>query len=485
MEEAKSYKKKVYSGFAWKFGERISTQGISFIVQIILARLLLPEQYGIIALVNIFVVFADVFVVSGFCSSLIQKKNADEKDFSTLFYCSFVISILIYIAIFLSSSYIASFFNAPELKNILRVYTIAIILYSYNSIQQAYVSRHLIFKKNFFANIAGNFISGVLGITAALQGYGVWALVIQFLTNIIVNIIVLSFIIDWHPKLLFSFDRAKVLLNYGSKIFFADLLNTICQEIRQLLIGKYYAKSDLALFNRGVSFANLFSNNIERTISSVLFPTMSNFSDNPEKIKYLTRLSMRTTSYIMFFFMTMFALIAEPLIRLLLTEKWMGSVVFLRIMCVSSMLSIISNANMQAIKAIGRSDILLKLEFKKKPMLLLLILISVNINVLAIAITMPIYSLYAALVNLKPNNNLLNYSIKEQMKDLTPAALMAFSMALLCLPFTFIRMNGIVSILIIMTLCIFIYLSLSILFKVESYFFLKEQIKTFSRRNYK
>lgn len=224
-------KRKVFSGFIWKFSERMLAQLVSFIVSIVLARLLTPEDYGLVAMVLVFINIADVFVNSGFSTALIQDKNADDIDFSTLFYCSLLCSIVIYFILFLGAPGIAKFYSNTDLVFLIRIFSLKIPMSAYNSIQHAYISRHMLFKKFFFSTLFGTLLSGIAGITFAYMGAGVWALVAQYFTNTIVDTIILSITINWHPKMEFSFKRAKRLMNYGSKVMLADLSGTFLDNL--------------------------------------------------------------------------------------------------------------------------------------------------------------------------------------------------------------------------------------------------------------
>ena len=258
-----SEKKIILSSFMWKFLERISSQGVSFVIGIILARLLLPSDYGVVALVQVLVAVASVFVTSGFSAALIQNKNADDIDFSTILYCSLAASILLYVVLFLTAPFIADFYNVPELTLITRVYAFVLVLYGYNSVQSAWVSRNMVFKKFFIATLLGTFVSGIVGLLMAYNGFGAWSIVGQSMTNVVVNMFVIRLIIPWRPKLIFSFSRAKKLMNYGTKILGADLIGTIFNEIQQILIGRIYTPADLAFFNKGRGLPYLVTNNID------------------------------------------------------------------------------------------------------------------------------------------------------------------------------------------------------------------------------
>ena len=250
----------------------------------------------------------------------------------------------------------------------------------------------------------------------------------QYFTNSIVDTIVLSFTVEWKPKFLFSISAAKKLMSYGWKILAADLVGTVYQQLRSFIIGKVYTSSDLAYYNQGKKFPDLITTNVDGTISTVLFPAMSNYSDDKERVGKMVSRAMRVSSFVIFPLMIGLAAISKPLVIIMLTDKWLPAVPFMQIMCISGAINSVTNANLQAMKAIGRSDIVLKLEFAKKPVGLLMIVVTMNISVTAIAWTMPVYAIYAAAVNMKPNKNLIGYGLKRQIKDLIPATFYSLAM---------------------------------------------------------
>ena len=463
----------ILKNFIWKLAERLTSQGVSFIVSIVLARLLMPEQFGVIAMINIFIVLANCFIVSGFSSSLIQKKDADSLDFSTIFYCSLIVSAVVYILIYFGTPAIANFYNEPILESVTRVYALTLFISAYNSVQQAWVSRHMKFRLFFYSTLSGNIVSGVVGIFLAYRGFGVWALVFQALSSQIINSIVLASIVEWHPKFEFSIKRAKPLMNYGWKILGSSLISTIYFELRKLLIGKYYTSSDLAYYDRGNHIPELVAGNIDNSLGQVLFPALSNYSDNPNMVKQLTRKSMKITSFVLFFVLTLLAIIAEPLIRILLTDKWIECVPFFQLMCIAKMLQTISNANLQSYKAVGRSDVVLKLEVVKKPVGFLLIFLSFKISVFASALTAPIYGLYSAYVNMSSNRKVLGYTVSEQLQDLKPAFLLSIGMFMVTYFFSYISMPSALLLIIQSALCIIVYFGIAKLLKVDSFDYCK------------
>ena len=469
----------VISGLFWKFGERICAQSVSFIVSIVLARLLLPSEYGAVALIMVFITIANVFVTSGFSSALIQKKNADRIDFSTIFYCTLVMSIVLYLILFLISPLVAKFYKMPELNWYLRVFSLKILISSYNSIQHAYVSRHMIFKKFFYSTIIGTIISGIIGIWMAYSGFGAWAIIVQYLSNSLIDTLVLSITVPWHPQKVFSKKSAKSLLGFGWKVLATDLLGTIFDNLRSLLIGRLYTSADLAFYNKGQQFPSLIGNNIDSSLTTVLFPAMSNSNDDVLKVKKMTRKSMKMSSYVMFPLMGGLIAVSKPLIFLLLTEKWSNSIIYMQILCVSQAMSTISRANIQAMKAMGRSDITLKLEFIKKPIYLIMLIISIQFGVFAIALSMMLYSFIATLLNMKPNKEILHYSIKEQIVDLTPATVLSVIMCLAIIQLTRLNILPVLTIICQIVVGATIYITLSIIFKLDSINYLMKYIHRF------
>lgn len=447
----------------------MSSQGVTFIVSVVLARILLPREFGVVAMIHVFMVIANVFVVSGLSSALIQKRNADSLDFSTILYCSLALSVLLYIILYSLSPTIANFYQEPVLKLLTRVYGIVLIVSAYNSVQQAWVSRHMKFRLFFYSTLSGNIVSGVIGIIMAYLGFGVWALVAQALSCQIINSLVLAKIIEWKPTLSFSFKRARPLVQYGWKVLGSDLISSVYFQLRQLLIGKYYTASDLAYYNRGVHIPELVSTNIDKSLVQVLFPAMSNYSDSPEKVKELTRKSLKTTSYVMFFLMSVMIILAEPLVRVIYTEKWIACVPFFQLMGLAKMLQTVSHANLQSFKAVGRSDIVLKLEFIKKPVGFILILISFPISVYAVALTLPIYGLYSATVNAAANRNVLGYTIIEQLHDLKPAAILSAIIMGVSFFYKALFLNDWALIIVGIIVSSIFYFGLSYIFKIESF----------------
>ena len=474
-------KKQVLGGMAWSFLDKMGSQGLNFVVGLILARLLMPAEYGIVALTSIFMAISTVLVDAGFGTALVQKKNADDLDYCTVMYSSIVIGIAAYAILFGIAPFAADFYRTPELKTVLRVVALPFIWSGYNSVLNAYLYKQMQFRKFFYRNLFANIASAVVGVWMAYQGFGVWALIAQSFTSNIIGMITLQCYVPWHPKLMYSFERAKSLVKYGANIAGASLIGTGFNELKGLLIGRLYTPTDLALFNKGGNFPKLIVNNIEGTIGAVLFPAMSQFGDDKEKVKQLARRSMRVGSYLMFFMMVTFVVTCEPLVRILYTEKWVGCVPYMRLVCLQLMIEMVSTENLQALKAVGDGGVILKLEIYKKPVFFAMTVVGAYISVYALAMTLPLYAVYSALVNMRPNQKVLGYSMREQMFDLMPATLLSLAMFGLVYPINYLQLTDILKLLLQCVLCVLVYFGLSYLFKVESFRYTLSTIKQLKR----
>lgn len=467
--------KKIVSGMFWRFGEKITAQAVSLVVSIVLARILMPEDYGIVAIVNVFIAIAEIFVTSGLGTALIQKKDATEREFSTLFWCNIGMSLVLYLIVFIASPFLADFYEMPLLTPVLRVFAIRLPLNAINSIQNAYISRKMDFKKFFFATIIGTIISAVVGIFMAYAGYGVWALVGQMLTNTIVDTVVLFITIKWRPTLEFSLESAKPLVNYGWKILATDLIGTIFNQLNSFIIGKKYSSEDLAYYTQGKKFPELVNNNIGATLSAVLFPAMSLSAGN-EEIKAIRRKSLKMLEYVIFPLMLGMFTIADKMILVLLTEKWALAVPYVRITCIAAILGVFGTTLIQEIKAIGRSDITLKMELIKKPIFLVIAIIAMQFGVMAIACTMIINEVLAFCFNVYPVRKYIGFDFKLHLLDALPSFLMSVVMCIVVYFIGKIIPQDIICLVVQIVVGGAIYLGLSIMTKNESFMFLKNMI---------
>lgn len=473
----KATRQAVASNFLWRFAERISARGVALLVSIILARILEPTVYGTVALVTVFTAILQVFADSGMGNALIQKKDADDLDFSSVFYFNLAAGLLLYLVMFAAAPAIGAFYDRPDLVPVVRILSLTLIIYGVKNVQQAYVSRNLLFRKFFFATLGGTIGAGIIGILMAYRGYGVWALVAQHLFNTAVDTVILWGTVKWRPKRRFSAERLRGLFSYGWKLLVSSLLDTGYQNLRALIIGKLYTPEELAFFNRGQQFPNLIVTNINASIDSVLFPAMSSEQEDRKRVRAMTRRAIRTSTWLMAPLMIGLAVCAEPLVRLVLTDKWMPCVPFLRIYCVVFMFYPIHTANLNAIKAMGRSDLFLKLEIIKKAIGLAAILCTMRISVMAMAYSLPVLSVAGQVINSYPNKKLLNYGYSQQLRDILPGIALAFFMGACLLPVERLGLGDFATLLIRIPAGAAIYLAGSYFLKMDSFHYLLSAVK--------
>lgn len=470
------------SNLLWRFAERCGAQAVSFLVSIILARLLAPEAYGTIALAMVFINILQVFVDNGMGTALIQKKDADDLDFSSVFYFNIAACLVLYAGLFLAAPSIAQFYGDPALTALVRALSLTVVVSGVRNIQQSYVSRHLLFKRFFFSTIGSTLASAVVGIAMAYAGFGVWALVGQSLSNVVTGTIILWATVPWRPRWMFSWQRLKGLLSFGWKLLVSSLLDTGYNNLRSLIIGKLYSSADLAYYNQGDKLPNLVITNINTSIDSVLLPTMANEQDDPARVRSMTRRAIKTSTYVMAPLMMGLAACAEPLIRLILTEKWLPCVPYLRIFCITYMFWPIHTANLNAIKALGRSDLFLKLEIAKKIVGLTILLCTMRHGVMAMAYSLLLSSVLGQIINSWPNRKLLRYHYLNQLADILPALLLACAMGLAVYCIQFLGWGDLPTLCVQVPVGAALYLAGSALLRLESFTYLFHFLCSFSKR---
>ena len=471
--------------FIWRFAERCGAQFVTFIVSIVLARLLAPEDYGTIALVTVFTTILQVFVDSGLGTALIQKKDADDLDFSSVFYFNFFVCIVLYIGMFLAAPIIAGFYGDCSLIPIIRVISLTIVISGVKGIQQSYVSRNMLFKRFFFATLGGTIFSAFLGIGLAYVGFGVWAIVAQQLSNTAIDTLILWITVKWRPKKMFSWNRLKGLLSFGWKLLVSSLLDTVYNNLRNLIIGKFYSSADLAYYNQGDKFPKIIVTNINSSIDSVLLPTLANEQEHIDRVKSMTRRAIKTSTFIMAPLMMGLAFCATSIVKIVLTDKWLPCVPYLQIFCVTYMFWPIHTANLNAINAMGRSDYFLKLEIAKKAVGLILLLSTMRFGVMVMAYSLLISSITSQIINSWPNKKLLGYGYFEQLRDILPSVLIALFMGGCVNLVKLLGFSDFSMILVQVPLGAFIYFGLSALFRLEAYAYLKSVFLSIVEKKFK
>lgn len=464
-------------GFVWNFAEQVSYKLIQFIIQLVLARILMPDDYGLCALVLAFINIADVLVKSGFSSALIQKKEAKSIDFSSVCYFCVGIAILLYIILFFSSSLIADYFNDERISNVMRVMGIVLIIGAFNSVQVSIVYKNMQFKKSFVGNILGMSISAFAGIIAALQGLGVWALVIQYITNKLVNCFTFYRLVRWLPKWEFSIDSIKQLFSYGWKLMVSSIFQTVSSDIYSLVIGKHFSKSQLGVYDTGQKIPANLGNTIASTMGGVLFPAFSKIQNDPERIRSYLKKINSITSFVIFPFMMGIAAMASPLVEIILTNKWAAAVPILQIACFIYMFYPIHLANLQIAKAVGRTDISMWQEIAKKIIDIVMLVLMVRWGLIWVAIGLFISSTLALWINIEPNNKFIHYNTLHQLWDVLPSLIIGIVTAsAMYILDVFLNMNcfGLLMLQIITGAIVFVILT--VLFNKKTFLLVKDQI---------
>ncbi|MDD4157080.1 MAG: lipopolysaccharide biosynthesis protein [Candidatus Cloacimonetes bacterium] len=418
----------IASNFVWRFMERVCAQVVSLTVAIVLARLLEPSVFGIIAIVMIFINIMQVFVDSGLGTALIQKKQADDIDFSSVFYFNMLMCLIVYALIFIGAPLISKLYDNEGLTLIIRVVGLTVIASGIKSIQQSYVSRTMQFKKFFWSTLIGTIISAIIGILMAYKGMGVWALVAQSLSKTIIDTFILWLTVKWRPKLLFSFQRLKGLISYGWKILIASLISVIYANSRQLIIGKFYTLDDLAFYNKGNEFPNKIVPNVETAVVNILLPTVSQVQDDMEKVHLITRKAIKLLAYVISPMMIGMAACSDNLILVLLTEKWLQSVPFLRVFCIEAILWPLSAVLNNTIKAVGRSDLNLLIQIITRVIGIGSIFLVINVGPYAIAIFALIITILEFFIVSTVNKKVVGYSFIELFSDIFPSLILALVM---------------------------------------------------------
>jgi len=424
-----SLKQKVISGVLWSGLERIGTQVVTFVVGIILARLLKPSDFGTITLITIFIALSQVFVLAGFGRALIQKREVTEQDYNSVFYLSLSVATLLYSVLYVAAPTISAFYKEPVLINILRLLSLTLFLGAMNTVQYAVLSREMKFKLSFKVSLIAISVSGVVGISMAYCGWGVWSLVASNLSGQVATTAALWAVVRWRPALIFSLSAVRQLFRFSSKLLASSLLDTFFNNLYNLIIGKLFNPAVLGHYSRGQSIPNLLMASLTDTISGVIFPALSACQTDRERVRDITRKAIRTTCFLTFPMMFGLAAVAKPLVLGLLTEKWLPCVPYLQLSCITLSFWPIHTANLQALTAMGESGTFLLLEIIKKALILVMIAGTFRYGVIAMVIGQAITGFFCAIINAWPSKRLIDYSIMWQLKDLYPPLLLAIGMA--------------------------------------------------------
>ncbi len=420
-----SLKQKTATGLKWSSLEKFSSQGIGFIINIIIARILSPADYGIIGMISIFTAVAGVFVAGGFGAALIRKQNRTDIDFSTVFYYNIVVSIFFYLVLFILAPFIAKFYNTPILTLIIRIVGLNIVIGALGTIQSTLLNIAIDFKTQTKISVITLIITGTIGISMAYSGYGVWALVFQGLSSALISTGLLWVFIGWKPKWEFSYDSFKELFGFGSKLMLSGLLNAIYQNIYQVIIGKKFTSADLGFFTRAKGLVQLPSSNITSVIQRVTFPVLSEMQNDTKKLTSNYRKLLKMSAYVIFPLMMLLFSLSEPLVRILLTDKWLPAVPLVKVLCFSYMFYPIHAINLNLLEVKGRSDLFLRLEIIKKVLITIVLFASAPFGVLVMCYGTILTSVLALVINTYYTGKLIQIGFFRQIKDILPLLVMS------------------------------------------------------------
>ncbi|MDD3335610.1 MAG: lipopolysaccharide biosynthesis protein [Eubacteriales bacterium] len=472
------------SSFLFKLTESFGNQIISFVVGILLARLLSPDDYGVLTLLMAFIAISQAFVQSGLNTALIQSRQVDELDRSSVFYVSLGMAAAMYVLLFLIAPALGAYYEMAGLAQYLRVLALALFPGAMLSVQNAVVAREMAFRKLMISSLLATVLSGATGIIMAMNGFGVWALVGQQLCNQFSLMVLLLLQVKWRPHFLFSGKRVGRLIAFGWKLLLSSLLDTGYQQLRSLVIGKKFNADALGSFNRGKQFPELVMNAVNGSIQSVMLPVLSEKQQDVPRMKQMMRLSVMVSSFLVLPLMAGLAAVATPLVRLLLTDKWLPCVPFMQICCIDFAFYPIHTANLQAINALGRSDVFLKLELIKKSYGVAILCVAVFCfeGVLPIVWGGVVSTLISAFVNATPNKRLIGYGYFEQLKDILLPIVMSLVMFAGVYGLSFLPLAPLPMLLVQVPAGVVIYGGLSYVCKPESFRYLLEMGRTLSRK---
>jgi teichuronic acid exporter len=472
-------KKKTIAGLFWGFTDSIANQGLLFIIGIILARLLSPKEFGLVGMITVFIAVSESLINSGFSQALIRKKECTNTDLSTVFYFNLVVGILIFGILILSAPVISRFFEEPQLVNLIRILSIVLIIDALTMIQRTTLIKRIDFKLQAKVSVISTIFSGVVGITMAYTGFGVWSLVAKKLSQQAMNSMLLWFWNHWRPLLIFSRKSFLELFSFGSKLLVSGLIDTLYNNLYYIIIGKYFSAVELGYYTRADQFKDLPSKNINGIISKVSYPVLVQLHDDPEKLKAAYKRIIKSTMFVTFILMAVLAAVAEPIIITLIGEKWQPAIIYLQLLCFVGAMYPLHALNLNMLNVQGRSDLFLRLEIVKKIMAVPIIISGVIWGMKILIIGMWLNSLIAYYLNSYYSGRLINYAIREQLADIVPSILFSLFIGIIVLITGWILPAGYLTKLITQLLVsVILIFSISELFRVESYLYIKEIVKT-------
>jgi len=472
------FKNRVVGGFVWSFLQKSGTQIMSFVISIVLARILMPSDYGVIAMITVFTNIALVFINTGFSSAIIQKKDLSDKDINTMFYSGMMLSYVLYAILFFAAPYIAVFYKEPTLTKLLRVESLIVVIGAAYSVQQALIRRNLQFKKSFVCGIVGVVVQGIVGIVLALRGFGPWALVYGTVIHYVVVCIIMWIVVEWKPGFQFSTESFRKMFSFSSKMLAAGLLDSLFNNIRSIIIGAKYSSADLAYYNKGNQFPTLIMTQVDGAITTVLFSSLSKFQSDWERGLQVLRRSLKTSLYVCTPLMAGMCAVADPMIRILLTDKWEDSIVYVRLVAIICMFWPMS-AQRHALNSLGKSGVSLKMNIIGKTVTIICLLSTYRHSVQLMIASSIFASCICLVINACFYRKHLGYRFVDQVKDILPPVLLSAAMGGVTYSVMFLGLSSIPTLLIQIPLGIIVYVLLSKIFRFDSFEYLLSMLKGF------
>jgi len=476
-------KNKIIGGFVWNLFQKIGTQLMSFVISIVLARILMPSDYGLIAMITVFTNIALVFINTGFSSAIIQKEDLSDADISTMFYSGMGLSFVLYGILYFLAPYIANFYKQPALTELFRVECLIVVIGAAYSVQQALIKRNLQFKKSFACGVVGVIVQGVTGIYLALRGFGPWALIYGTIVHYVVVCVLMWCVVDWKPKIVFSVKSFKSMFSFSVKMLAAGLLDSLFNNIRSIIIGAKYSSSDLAYYNKGYQFPTLIMTQVDGAITTVLFSSLSKFQSDWERGLQVLRRSLKTSLYVCTPLMAGMCAVADPMIRILLTDKWADSIVYVRLVAIICMFWPMS-AQRHALNSLGKSGVSLKMNIIGKTMTITCLLLTYRHSVQLMIASSIFSSIIGLFINACFYRKHLGYRLSDQIKDILPPVLLSAIMGFVTYSVMFLKLSSVLTLIIQIPLGIVVYICLSKLAKIDSFDYILSMAKEFlNKRN--
>ena len=471
-------KQKTVTGLIWSFIDNIASLGISFIIGVILARLLSPNDFGLIGMLSVFIAVSQSFIDSGFKQSLIRKQNCSQADYSTIFFFNIVTGLFFYFLLFISANSISVFFHEPILKGLIRVLGLSLIINSLSIIQSTILTKRIDFKLQAKISVIASIISGIISIYLAYTGWGVWSLAVLMLVKYTINLLLLWFWAKWTPVWLFSLKSFKELFSFGSKLLVSGLIDTIYKNLYYIIIGKYFSALELGYYARADQFQALPSSNIQNIIGRVSYPVLLTIQDDIPRMREAYKKIIKSTMLITFVLMLGMAAVAKPMIYSLIGEKWDSSVIYLQMLCFVGMFYPLHALNLNMLEVQGRSDLFLRLEIIKKILALPIIIIGVIWGIKTMILGMMLNTMIAYYLNSYWSGRFIGYPFYSQIKDIFPSLLLAAIMSAVVYTEGLLIPLQMMYVLIIQILTgVLIIFGLCEILQFKDYLFIKEIIK--------